>query len=101
MTEPRPFEARIEPDGVVRLSGELDLATADILSQTVASCLDGQQPVLDFSQVTFVDSTGIRAILQLAHAKGRTVVLRNLPLNVRKVLEIAGVNETVGVRIES
>jgi anti-anti-sigma factor len=89
----------MDVDGVVWLSGELDLATADSFSQAVASMLDGQQPVLDFSDLTFVDSSGIRAILALSHAKGQ-VVLRNLPENVRKVLVIAGVDETMGVRIE-
>ena len=99
MSAPPPFEARIDPDGVVWLSGELDLATADSFSEAVATILDGQQPVLDFSDLIFVDSSGIRAILALSQAKGQ-VVLRNLPENVRKVLAIAGVNESMGVRID-
>jgi len=99
MNPPRPFEARIDTEGVVWLSGELDLATAGSFSEAVASTLDGQTPVLDLSDLTFVDSSGIRAILALSQAKG-PVVLRNLPENVRKVLVIAGVNETMGVRID-
>jgi anti-anti-sigma factor len=100
MSDRRPFEARIDRDGVVWLSGELDMATADSFSQAVTSGLDGQQPVLDFSGLTFVDSTGIRAILQLAQEKGQAVVLRNVPANIRKVLVITGVNESTGVRID-
>jgi anti-anti-sigma factor len=85
---------------VLHLSGELDMATVDSLSRAIAANLDGQQPVFDLSNLTFVDSTGIRAILQLARTKGQAVVLRNLRPNVSKVLAVAGVNETMGVRIE-
>jgi anti-anti-sigma factor len=100
MNTPRPFETRVDPDGVVWLSGELDMATADPFSQTVLSNVDGQQLVLDLSGLTFVDSMGIRAILQLARARQEAVVLRNLHPNVRRVFAVAGVDETMGVRIE-
>jgi anti-sigma B factor antagonist len=99
MIAPRPFETRFDPDGTVYLSGELDMATAASFSRDVAAGVDGQRPVLDLSDVTFVDSTGIRAILQLAQTKGQAVVLRNLRPNVRRVLTIAGVDETLGVQI--
>jgi anti-anti-sigma factor len=100
MSAPKPFEARIEPDGVVHLSGELDMAVADSFSQGLMSSLDGQQPVLDLSELTFLDSSGIRAILQIARASGQAVVLRSLRPNIRRVLDVAGVNETLGVQIE-
>jgi anti-anti-sigma factor len=100
MTTPRPFEARIDPDGVVYLSGELDMAVADSFSQGLMSSLDGQQPVLDLSELTFLDSSGIRAILQIGQASGQGVVLRSLRPNTRRVLDVAGVDETLGVQIE-
>jgi anti-anti-sigma factor len=100
MNAPRPFETRIRPDGLVYLSGELDMSTADPFSETVFSNLDGQQLVLDLSELTFLDSSGIRAILALAEARQQAVVVRNLRSNVRRVLDVAGVNEAMGVRIE-
>jgi len=96
----QPFSVRFDDDGVAWLSGELDLAAADSFLQRVESTLDGHQPVLDLSDVTFVDSSGIRAILALSRTKGKTVTLRNLPDNIRKVFVIAGVNESMGVRID-
>lgn len=100
MSTSRPFESRVDTDGVVWLSGELDMATAEPFSRTVFANVDGQQLVLDLSELDFVDSTGIRAILQLAKARQEAVVLRNLRPNVRRVLAIAGVDETMGVRFE-
>ena len=100
MSTPKPFEARIELDGVVYLSGELDMDVADSFSQGLMSSLDGQQPVLDLSELTFLDSSGIRAILQIARESRQAVVLRSVRPNVRRVLEATGMDETVGVRIE-
>jgi anti-anti-sigma factor len=90
VSAPRPFETRVDPDGVVWLSGELDMATADPFTKTVFANVDGQQLVLDLSELTFLDSTGIRAIFELARARQEAVVLRNLRPNVRNVLAIAG-----------
>jgi anti-anti-sigma factor len=101
MSAPRPFESRIDPDGVVCVSGELDMAVADSFCQGLVSSLDGQRPVLDLSELTFLDASGIRAILQLARTSGQAVVLRNLRPNIRRVLEATGVNENLGVRIEA
>ena len=101
MSAPRPFESRIDPDGVVHLSGELDMAIADSFCQGLLSSLNGQRPVLDLSELTFLDSSGIRAILQVARMSGQAVVLRNIRPNILRVLEVTGVNESLGVRIEA
>jgi len=97
---PAPFEARMDPDGVMYLSGELDMSTADSFTRTLASTMDGQLPVLDLSELTFLDSSGIRAILQLRRSSQQTVVLRNVRPNVGRVLAVAGVNEAIGIRID-
>jgi anti-anti-sigma factor len=93
-----PFD--IDPDGVVYMSGELDMANADSIEQTLASNLNGQQRVLDLGQLTFLDSSGIRAILHVAQSSDEALILRNLRPNVRKILAVAGVDESLGVRIE-
>lgn len=95
-----PFAIRFDAEGVAWLSGELDLATAASFSEALKAGLDSHQPVLDCSDLTFIDSSGIRAVVQLAKMSAQAVVLRNLPPNVRKVLGIAGVDETMGVRFD-
>lgn len=88
-------------DGDVRtlgLSGELDLANADSVdSELQAAFADGDcQVVVDMSELTFIDSTGI-ALLITALAQdpdGRR--LRFVPSRaegVARVLQLTGVDE--------
>jgi anti-anti-sigma factor len=96
------FKIRANGDGFVSLVGELDMEQAERLLEWAGSNLDGQpEIVLDCSALTFLDSSGIRAILMLASWSFGTVVIRCPPPNVRRVLGIADVGEDMGVRIEA
>jgi anti-anti-sigma factor len=82
------------------LAGELDMANADWFLEQTMGDLDGQlTAVLDLSALTFLDSLGIRAILRLAKVRTEGVVLRNPQPNVRKVLNLAGI-DAMGVRMD-
>jgi anti-anti-sigma factor len=63
-----------ERDGVVRVvaCGELDLATAPLLDQALvaAEATDASEIVLDIEEVSFIDSSGLRMLLE-AHARSR------------------------------
>jgi anti-anti-sigma factor len=75
-----------------RLHGELDMATADDLSQLLkVAVLECRPVVLDFSEVSFMDSSGLRALLEaagLTDGDGSVVVL-NPSAQVRRVLDIS------------
>jgi anti-anti-sigma factor len=78
-------------DPLVKLSGELDMASAETLRETVDSIL-GEHPqriVFELSQLTFMDSSGI-AILILASNNVERVELLNPQTIVRRVIEVAG-----------
>jgi anti-anti-sigma factor len=69
----RPAEEfRIEEDRsdttvVLRLSGELDLASADAVSQRLdAFAATGEAVLLDVDRLSFMDSSGLRVVLQAA-----------------------------------
>jgi anti-anti-sigma factor len=95
------FEVRAAGEGVVSLVGELDLAEADAFLEWVGSNVEGQREVVfDCSALTFLDSSGIRAILTVAAQTPASVVIRRPSPIVRKVLEIAGVDEAIGVKVE-
>jgi anti-anti-sigma factor len=95
---------RLHPgsDGVFYLAGELDMASADTLEAKVQASLNGQvDVVLDVADLTFVDSTGIRAFIRLAKQSApRSLVLRNPKPNVERVLEIVRM-ERFGIHLES
>lgn len=66
--------------GLIQPKGDLDLASADVLASEVKRHLDGNESetiVIDMSGVPFVDSTGLRILIQARKlAEEREVELR-------------------------
>jgi anti-sigma B factor antagonist len=88
-------------DGVLRLSGELDLATdEDLLSAFRSASDDASEVILDLSELEFIDSTGIRAFVTIAReVSPRGVVLRSPRRAVRKVIDLTRLEDAAGVRV--
>jgi anti-sigma B factor antagonist len=80
---------------VVKLAGELDLAGADLMNR-LGEWLKAQPNhtplILDLSGMTFVDSSGIRMLLDTT-ADGRKVALFSPTPPVARVLELTGLRE--------
>jgi len=82
---------------VIRPVGELDIATADELGQTLQDGLasDAARVVLDLSGVTFIDSAGVRCLLMAVAASeaggGKLRVRRGQSEQVARLLELVGV----------
>jgi anti-anti-sigma factor len=89
-------------DGVLRLSGELDLATVeDLLNGFRSASNDGSEVILDLSELQFIDSTGIRAFVTIAQeASPRSVVLRSPRRAVRKVIGLTRLEDAAAVRVD-
>jgi anti-anti-sigma factor len=95
------FVVRADPGGVLWLGGEFDLAGIDAFQAAVDAVLDAQgELVLDLSELTFLDSTGIRAFLVVANTVEGGVVLRKPTLSVRRVLDLVGIEARRGIRID-
>jgi anti-anti-sigma factor len=83
---------------VVVAHGEIDLASAPYLLRTmVAACgLGVREVVVDLAAVTFVDSAGLKALVQgRAEARERGVLFRLDPVapSVRSVLDLTGLSQ--------
>jgi anti-anti-sigma factor len=96
---PDTFDAHVlieEGQPVVVARGEIDLASATRLDSALAQALSaGPRITLDLGDVTFMDSTGINAVVGVLHHLGRTpeaIVLRDPTDAVRRVLAIAGID---------
>lgn len=75
-----------------RLEGELDMATADDLSQLLrAAAADGGPVLLDLSGISFMDSSGLRVLLEAAELiRGSgSLVIVHPSAQVRRLLEIS------------
>jgi anti-sigma B factor antagonist len=83
---------------VLGLTGELDIASAPALEQAVEDFGSSipKRLVIDLTEVTFMDSTGLRALLlarQRTEAADQELVLRPGPRQVQRVLELSGTLE--------
>jgi anti-sigma B factor antagonist len=84
---------RYDSVATVVVSGELDLATAPRVSAAVAKHGGAQLLVLDLTATTFIDSTGVRTLLQadrrIVGSGSRLVVVAGNGA-VRRVLDLCG-----------
>ena len=63
---------RYDSVATVVVSGEVDLATAPRLSAAAAEHGDAKMLVLDMTATTFIDSTGVRALLHAHRDSARS-----------------------------
>jgi anti-sigma B factor antagonist len=87
-------QSRMDGDSLLlSLQGELDLTSAPSFEREIhdAEASTAGRIVLDLSQLDFMDSTGLRALLQArerANASDRELALRRGPRQVQRVLEL-------------
>jgi anti-sigma B factor antagonist len=85
------------------VAGELDISSAPAFERAVSQALDGQgQEIrLDMSELTFMDSTGAKALVGVhKHVErlGRRLVVVSPTPEVRMVLEILGLDQMIDVQ---
>jgi anti-sigma B factor antagonist len=78
---------------VIELSGELDLTTAPHLG----AVLDGmmvipKHMIVDMSQLTFIDSTGLRLLMRASTLVEGRMWVRGASRHISRVLELSGVS---------
>jgi anti-sigma B factor antagonist len=95
-----------QSDGATRmeLRGELDIGTAPALEQAVQRALDdgSREIVLDLGGTTFLDSSGLGALIRAARAvdarQGSMTVLSPHGSEARLVIEISRTSGVLGLR---
>jgi anti-anti-sigma factor len=105
---PSPLEVRELTSGAERtliLAGELDLTGAAELENTLVSSTGNvTRLTLDLSQLTFMDSTGLRLVLfahELCQKDGTEFALIPGPRQVQRVFEIADLHDRLPFQIEA
>jgi anti-anti-sigma factor len=85
--------ARSDGETTVRLAGELDLMSCGALSDRLSGIAPTPRTVLDLNDITFMDSTGLRALWlfhQVCASDGSQLVLRRPSAAVNRVLDVTG-----------
>ena len=99
------FHAEVQPlesSVLVRLHGELDMATSPALDRALSSAFDGggTSVVVDLASLTFMDSTGIAVLLgacRRADEAGQSLVVRSPCRPVLKVFRLTGVDQILAI----
>lgn len=94
MTAAAPLDITVTDEGLA-LAGELDAHTAPLLAEAI-SAADRERLCVDMSDVRFVDSSGLRVLIeahQAALAQDRALSLANPSPAVTRLLEISGIDD--------
>jgi len=103
------MEIRSESSGrdlTLSLRGELDHHAARDTVAQLEQALDAALPLrltLDFSGVTFMDSSGIAVVMHALRRMtsfGGTLTLRHVPAQAGKVFDAAGISRLVAIQKE-
>lgn len=103
---PTPFALEVERDSdvvVARVSGDVDLRTGPAMVNQVMDAVAGpgaKDVILDLASVGFIDSRGLRCVLNLHERLGGYeghLVLNSPTRAVRQVLGLAGLDERMGI----
>jgi anti-anti-sigma factor len=96
------IEATEIPD-TVRLVGELDIANVErVQARLKKELTDNQELTLDTSQLAFIDSQGLRMLIELgeeANERGSVILVLNCSKAVRRALDIAVPQGIPGVEV--
>lgn len=88
---------------IALLSGEIDHHNAKTLRQDIDFALRENQPeelVLDFSEVGFMDSSGIGLVMgryKLMQEIGGSLIVRNPPAHIKKVMRLSGIDRLASI----
>ena len=87
---------------VLRLNGELDLTSVPLLDDAFDRMTQGygDDVVLDLTELTFIDSTGLGALVRVTRdrrAQGGNVILRRPQHAVRVVIDVTGLNRVLDI----
>jgi len=89
------FSLPVAGTGVLRITGELDACSAELIEQTVEQTLAPEvaRLVLDLSELDFIDSSGIRLLIRMIaprQSRSEVVVLCPEATPARRALELVG-----------
>jgi anti-sigma B factor antagonist len=84
---------------LIAVSGELDLSTCDLLKPAADEAVFGHRPlVLDLSGCTFIDSSGLRLVLQIANGLAEDEVPMAIvggESNIRKMFSLTAIDQKI------
>jgi anti-sigma B factor antagonist len=79
---------------VVEMSGDLDMATAPALEDVIDRMMVIPDHIIaDVSQLTFIDTTGLRLLMRASELVERRIWLQGASNQLRRLLDVSGTSE--------
>ena len=104
MSAPEDFEVMVvgtDGEAVAYVVGEVDLNVCDRLMEAlILASADSNRLVIDLSRTTFIDSTGLMALVDVWHSRvdaGVEVVLREPSPAVMRILQLVGLADLLPI----
>jgi anti-anti-sigma factor len=91
----------VPPQHGLQLIGELDMATVTQLETALEVVSDNGPVTLDLAQLTFIDSSGLYAIMEFARSRNGSgpLILASPTATARRAIAIAGLDGQPGVEV--
>ena len=85
----------------IKLAGEVDLATAPQLQDALANIRTESEVLLDLSDLTFMDSSGVSAILAFARSRNGAgaLVMVDPPAEIERLFELTCLEQHPNVEV--
>jgi len=86
----------VDGDGLITVAGEIDMAGGPTLEAVIMRQETEQPLTLDISGVSFIDSSGLRSLLEAsrrAQGRGTVVRLQGVGPEVARLLDITGTTD--------
>jgi len=82
----------------LEMHGEIAIDTVDEFEHKIRSWLaDGGSPVLDMTDVTFIDSTGLNMLVQMSVTNGEPLTLQGLRPPLVKLLQLTALDQLLNI----
>jgi anti-anti-sigma factor len=87
----------------IELEGEIDVDVSEVVRERVLQAVRdaaGRPVVVDMAEVTFIDSSGLSAILaglRLARGHGGSVRLVHVGPQIRRIFAVTGLDHQLGI----
>lgn len=90
---------RLDSVGVryVQVSGEMDLTNVEEFKRHLDGCRDGERLVVDTTELSFIDSTGLGALVQARNERGLDLFTVIPGPATERVLDVTGLREFFGL----
>ena len=84
-----------------KLVGEVDLATAPQLQDALSDIWTESEVLLDLSELTFMDSSGVSAILEFARSRNGAgpLVMVNPPAEIERLFELTRLEQHPNIEV--